>query len=316
MKIWTTIGLAALAVFSCAGDTIYAAGSSVKDQKITLKSWGSGSIAETDEVAYEGTTSVRISTRNIFQGGKMIFQTAADLAKATEDKNNLIRFAIKIAGDDVIAVSAPVKGAGAAGPKAGGKAGGKPGFGAGDDSGGGKSGASESSVSVDKQPMKTLRMVFTTTDGMKSEIFLGLEGRSGKNGWREIAVPLQAIPGFMKSNKVLKDVTFTGDSTATFYVGEIKIVNDTTAVTADLNMGDMNIGIGTEIEFHGSGYAGSSPLTYTWDFDAADGVQVDAEGGYVKHRFRKSGSFTVTLTVSDSYGLKAPVSKTMKVTVN
>jgi len=42
------------------------------------------------------------------------------------------------------------------------------------------------------------------------------------------------------------------------------------------------------------------PLTYAWDFDSSNGIQVDAVGSQVTHTFAAVGTFTVTLTVTDN----------------
>ncbi len=58
---------------------------------------------------------------------------------------------------------------------------------------------------------------------------------------------------------------------------------------------------GIPIDFDGS--ASSDPdgnlLFYAWDFDASDGVRVDAVGAMANHAYASGGSFVVTLQVSD-----------------
>ena len=78
----------------------------------------------------------------------------------------------------------------------------------------------------------------------------------------------------------------------------------------------MNLALGDQVTFSGSGFGGATPLRYTWDFDSADGVGVDSEGQSVIRRFRKPGDYTITLTITDIYGLKKPYTTTIKVTVN
>ena len=61
-------------------------------------------------------------------------------------------------------------------------------------------------------------------------------------------------------------------------------------------------------------------LEYVWDFDDADGTQVDAIGQTVTHQFRQASApgkkTIVTLTIRDKYGLKPPAKTTVEVLVN
>ncbi len=50
----------------------------------------------------------------------------------------------------------------------------------------------------------------------------------------------------------------------------------------------------------GSSDPDGDPLTYAWDFDAADGITADAAGAIASHVYSSAGSFTVTLTVTDN----------------
>jgi PKD repeat protein len=54
--------------------------------------------------------------------------------------------------------------------------------------------------------------------------------------------------------------------------------------------------------------------TYSWDFDASNGIQADAVGMYASRTFTTAKTYTVTLTVTDTIGQKS--SDTVKVTVN
>jgi hypothetical protein len=100
------------------------------------------------------------------------------------------------------------------------------------------------------------------------------------------------------------------------YVGELRVVNDTTPITGEPNLRTLNLALGDEVAFSASGYGGSTILKYSWDFDDKDGIQEDAVGQSVRHKFRKPGPYTVTLTISDAYGLKKAYTTTIKATVN
>ncbi len=335
------LGFLAFAIALCgiaSAQTLYIANKGIKDQGIALKGWGSGTISETDETAFEGVYSLRISTRNYFQGGILNLASPVDLSTAAADKNNLLRFAIRSSGDKPVAINAGgglagaggaasgpgrsggglagAGGAGGGGGETGGGAGGGGGRQGGGRLGGGAGGGSTPAVATSDAILKTLRLVITTTDGKKSEAYMSVKA-TGAEAWRSFSLPINAIAGFNKTNKTISSIAVSGDATATFYVGDIRVINDTTPITGEMSQkNDMNLALNDERDFTGYGFAGSTPLRYTWDFDDKDGIQVDAEGQTIKHKFRKQGTFTVTLTISDLYGNKPAYTRTIKVTVN
>ena len=175
-----------------------------------------------------------------------------------------------------------------------------------------------------------MRVIIGTTDGKKSEAMIpATTTQSIDRGWKQAGVPLQAIKGFDKTNKIIKNISFSGDVSTAFYLGDIRVINDRTPIRAETNFKTALANINNTLTFSAQGTGGSSVLKYTWDFDDADGIQVDAEGQTVKYRFRTAsndlknpatmrpnGEFTITLTVSDAYGLKDPYVTTIKVKVN
>lgn len=315
---------ASLAAGALAQSTIvYAPVRSISDQGISLKGWGSGTISETDEVAFEGTRSIRISTRNYFQGGVMNFARPIDLAAAFGDKNNLLRFAVRVA-DMSLTLGG---GAGPATGGGGGRLGGDPGAGgpggaAGPAASGGQPGTAGgrpggAALTEADTTLRFVRVIVTTTDGKKSEAYVPLTtSGAGERGWKSVSVPLQAITGFGDTNKTVRQIAFSGDAISTFYVGDIRTVNDSTPISGSINATDMNLALGDEVELRAWGNGGSSVLRYYWDFDAKDGIQVDAEGQSVKRKFRKPGKYVITLTIVDANGLKKPFSTTVNATVN
>lgn len=329
---------------------------STKDQSLTLAGWGSGVISETDETAFEGTHSLRLSTRNYFQGGTITFEKPVDLADDYGNKSNLLRLTYKVvdptggtAGGGGSRGGGMPGGMGPGGPggmgmpggmggpsggtgrggggTAGGRPGGRPGGGGfpgapgggqGGKAGGGGGGFGGGMSAADELPIKMVRAIVTTTDGKKSESYVPISSVGADDrGWRNLALPLQAITGLDQTNKMVKSIAFSADDTATLYIGDLRVVNDTTPITAEIEGGDsLNIGASETRSFRAYGNGGASLLRYTWDFDASDGIQVDAEGASVRRRFRKPGTYTITLTVSDFFGLKPSATRTIKVTVN
>lgn len=264
---------------------IYSPTRNIKDQNIALTNWGSGAINQADETAYEGAYSLRVTTHNYFQGGFINFASPLDLNAAFADPNYLLRFAFRIAGNNMVIGNNPNSAADQAKPE---------------------------TISV-----HFLRVIIGTSDGKKSEIYLDVSRMQVKNAWRLVALPLKGINGFEATNKIVTSMAFSADSTSTFYVGDIKLVHDTTEITGDSNIKrELNLARGDEVQFAASGYGGVTVLKYSWDFDNSDGIQEDAVGQVVRRKFRTPGKFVVTLTISDQYGLKKPFVKTMNLTVN
>lgn len=369
-RVW--IGLLASIISGSAmaqSSVLYQPAKTVKDQSMTIKSWGSGTVSETDETAYEGTHSIRVSTKNYFQGGILEIGNPVDLSKEFLSKTNLLRLTFKLADSGVVrggggigggkggfpgigggpgGAPGGLRGGGLGGPGAGvGGPGGLPG-GFGGQRGGGQRGGiggpgglpggiggqrggpgvggpggmgpgGPGGTGATAPVLKQLRLIVTTSDGKRSEVYVPANTSSASDqGWTTVAIPLQAISGFDRTNKAVSAVAISGNTTATLYVGDIRVVDDSTPITGDTNVssGELNAALGDEYTLTGYGSGGSSILRYTWDFDDRDGIQVDAEGQSVNRKFRKPGTYVITLTISDYYGLKQPYSKTIKVVVN
>lgn len=363
-KVW----MALLASIICSSalaqsEVLYRPALDVKDQGITIKSWGSGTISETDETAYEGTHSIRVSTKNYFQGGLIGFGNPIDLSKDYLSKSNLLKLTFKLADSGVLRGGGGLGGGkgglfggggaglGGGGRGPGGGPGSGPGFGAGQRGGGGLGGPAggvgppggfgggqrggpggfggqrgglggpggPGAGGATAPVLKQLRLIISTTDGLKSEVYVPANTNSASDqGWTTVAIPLQAISGLDRTNKVISGIGIAGNTTATFYVGDLRVIDDTTPIRGETNVpnGELNVALGDEYTLTGTGFGGASILRYTWDFDDKDGIQVDAEGQSVNRRFRKPGNYVITLTISDYYGLKPPYSTTIKVVVN
>ena len=323
----------------------------IKDQNIVLVPWGSGGISETSETANDGAYSLRISTHNYFQGGFIRFNTPVDVSANATDPNNLLSLSFRTAETVVISSQPGAQVAGAGGEEGGrglrgglrggggapAPAPGAPGgagaalgggaqvrgrgrFGGGEEGGGGPAGASGATpAATEKAPtLQTIRVVISTTDNKKSEVYLPLPSARPSQPWRSVAIPFQAINGFSKTNKVIQSIGFSGDTTSTYYIGDVKVLNDPTPITGEIRSpsADLNLALGDTVRFVGIGYGGATILRYTWDFDKSDGIQEDAVGQVVDHRFRKPGKFVVTMSIKDLYGNKTPYTATVNVTVN
>jgi|GEM_PF-494124 len=92
-------------------------------------------------------------------------------------------------------------------------------------------------------------------------------------------------------------------------------VTDNDAPIAEAGL-DQSVLVSETVYFDGSGsYDNIGITSYSWDFDASDGIQVDAAGVTASHVYTIAGTYTVTLTVDDAAG-NGPVSDTLTVTVS
>lgn len=66
---------------------------------------------------------------------------------------------------------------------------------------------------------------------------------------------------------------------------------------------DIKTIINSEVTFNGSNSTDDKGIiSYTWDFDWSDGIQIDAIGAIVKHTYSVAGKYKATLTVTDISG--------------
>jgi len=325
---------------------LYQPARTAKDQGLTIRSWGSGTISETDETAFQGTNSIRVSTHNFFQGGILSFGSPVDMTKDFNSKTNLLKITFKVADSGVVKTGGTSggPGRGSTGPAGrgggvpgggrqgggfpggpGGQRGGFPGGPAGGGIGGpggpagGRGGPGGASGTVEAPVLTTFRLIIGTTDGKKSEVYVPADtSTASEDGWKNVAIPLQAITGLDRTNKTIQSISIGANTIATFYVGDLRVVDDSTPIRGEMipDVTEMNLALGDEVTFSAAGRGGSSILRYTWDFDDRDGIQVDADGQTVNRKFRKAGTYTVTCTISDFYGLKPSYAVKTKVTVN
>jgi hypothetical protein len=275
-----------------------------------IASWGGGKIEESKDTSLVGGQSLRIESANMFQGGLITLGAPVDLTSASQNKSTMLTLGLY-----VMATSGASGGSSGGGmsPQGGGR--GKMGTAGGGGGGGQRYGGQGGgdSTSVTNVAMSKIRVVLKTSDGKLSEAILPVS-TSGK--WVRTSIPIASIPGFAKTNKMVTAIAVGSDAPAFFYVGEISAAQDSTPIQGYLTTTDLNIGKGTEVVLSGSAEAGATPLEYVWDFNAADGMQDESMGASIRHKFRTPGTFKVTLTIRDIYGIKQPWTGTINVTVN
>lgn len=289
------------------------AGQPLATEQITLQAWGSGSGEESTERSAAGQHSIKVTTSGYFQGVVLNLGRKPDLKPYASNRENLLVFSVF-----PVEVQAGAGGAsgGGSGVRPGGMGGGGGATGAGVGAAGAGGGGSASSTRPTKQ-MENLRVLIWTTDGKATEVFLPLTSAGKAAGrWVRVGIPVAAIPRLDQTNMVVDRIAVSGDARTIFYLGEIRVVTDSTPIQGFLDRKEMNLARGDEVLLTASAEAGYSVLEYAWDFDASNGVQDDATGPAVYHRFRIPGEYVVTCTIRDKYGLKSPWTGTIKVTVN
>lgn len=163
--------------------------------------------------------------------------------------------------------------------------------------------------------MRQMRVVVVTADGKQHEAVAPFEPPiTDQEGWFPIGVALGAFKG-LSPDAQIREIRLFGDAYGVFYIGEIRIATDATPITGDAGE-EQIVAANDLIRLEARASAGITPLRYSWDFDASDGIQEDATGRVVTTRYRKPGEYTVTLTVTDIFGMKKPFVATTKVTVN
>ncbi len=300
------------------GAVIYS-GDKAQDSMITLAGWGSGSATEDEHVTYDGAEVLKMVTHGLYQGARLVFATPIDLGPYVVDKNSYVQFALippVIAPPSSSSGYPGGSGSGSPGSLGSGSSGypGASGSGSPGSSGSGYPGGSGSGVTPGKLKMQkphaleNLRMVFVTASGKTLEILVPMMyATAGKAGvqWRLVSVPVGAIPGLKASESMIKELRIFGDTPGTMYIGKISVVTDPSPITVE-PIEDSTIQANQKKNFVATAHGGVTPLKYSWDWDARDGIQEDSTGRSIVHPFHKEGDYTVTLTVSDPYGLKAP----------
>ncbi len=318
---------------------------------ITAAGWGSGTAVEDDKVHLSGSVSYRITTQGLYQGASFSVGNPVDLTSYLTNKSSCLQFAVRLPDDG----SGPAGGRGTGGfnPPGGGGYGPPGGFGgqkggggygppggfggqrtggAGGSAGGfgppggfggyggygGQNGGKQGSTSTQKaKTLSQLRIeMIPAGEGKPVEFLMPLSyGKENDQGWKQLSIPIAAISGVTSENAKFKEIRIFGDSPTTLWIGQIKIVNENAPLTLEDISDKTAIQRAAKYTLTARGSAGSLPLKYSWDFDESDGIQEEKVGQTIQHSFQKSGDYVVSVTVSDVYGLRTPITKKFKVYV-
>jgi hypothetical protein len=329
-------------------------GQSPDDGGITVAAWGGGTVAATADQAYMQGHSLKIVTKGPYQGGQILFANPVALGNVSEEKNRYLQLVISVApapgneefggqNNDQMTDAGPAAYWGQSGPQAprfqlvqapgayppGFRPGGMPpGYGGGPPMGYPGPGGFGPPGAVPNQqpgqdqedqdtglPIKQLHLILQLANGSQTDVMRPVP-QDNSTGWIRVALPLSALsfPGGSSGNAQLKSMVVAGDLPATIYVGEIRLIDDNTPITA-IPPDEQDVAANDEVQFQGSGDGGASSLKYTWDFNTKGSFVPDAEGQSVTHQYPKSGDYKVTLMVSDLDGIKKPATVTTTVHV-
>ena len=278
---------------------IYSSSKPAEAQNLSFRQWGGGFIFESKKFGYAGNRSIGIGSKNYFQGGAMVFSQPLDWTAATQDPAQVLQFTYYLANPKVIITKTAKNKVIHA--------------------------ATHEQYDFQKQvrtsthpKVKQLRLIMATTDGKKSEFYIPVVASQPTTvaGWRTIELPLQAIHGLDATNKQIGSMTFSTDNVATLYVGDMRIVRDDSPINGDVKPKSVNMHPGDQVTFSATADSGLTPIVFRWDFGEGTSIQTDAEGPTIRHRYKKAGIYTVTLTIADRFGYKEPFVKQIPVTVS
>jgi hypothetical protein len=178
-------------------------------------------------------------------------------------------------------------------------------------------------------PFERMRFLLIMADGTRYELTrpVSLPPSEDDTAYVPLSFPLAAAlkkggatnaglrPAPAGPGAQLAQLAIFGDKYQQFYLGEITLVTDDTDISVE-PLDEQTATINDALTFTGDAQGGASTLKYSWDFDAKDGIQQDKVGQSVSYTYRKAGTYTVTLTVSDVDGLKKPATTTMELEVS
>ncbi|MBV9849599.1 MAG: PKD domain-containing protein [Armatimonadetes bacterium] len=264
---------------------------------LTLAPWGGGAVQDSTTLTLNGGHSLLVTVVDPYQGGRITFNTPADLGDMSQTR--FLQMALHF---PKVAVQ-PFRRPGRFGR---GRFGGAGGF------GGGAPGTEEES---DTPLVTSLRWVLTLADGRQAEVLRPLpENATQGQSWVNVAVPLSVLKFPAGGASPLQSLTITADGYAQISVGAIRIVSDTTPITAGAGR-PQTVRRGYPVTLHATADGGASALRYTWDFGTGGSGGEQAEGQTIITQYYTAKDYTVTLTVSDVDGIKKSATSTVIVHV-
>lgn len=273
------------------GDVYIYNGSFVSQSGIKLGSWGSGKAIESKEKILAGSAAIRVVTQGLYSGGRLDF--AEPVALFTDGIQKTRYMVVSLFFPDTKTV---------------------------DPAAGTNDWSDIEPWTVPKASQ--VRIVFISDTGQR----LSVEEPTGPidpdDNWVRVAVPLAKFsalgePKEFKLSRLIitNDGPGTSTSPATMFVGEIKLTTDDKPIKVG-SLGGRVEAPGYDIFLVAEADGGVSSLSYSWDFDSGNGIQQDLTGKVGRVVYSRGGDYTVTVTVTDVDGIKAPATATAKIAVN
>lgn len=304
-----------------AADAVLYNGGAVATAGITLGGWGTGSTKEDSDVKQEGDRSIKIVTRDFYQGGRLDFQKPQDLAAIVRQPNAYLSLSLKMSPTARILNVAVPAGTSTTTGTAGGYGSGMYGGGSGSAAGTATGATTLSTIAVQIPKVTKLRLLLVS--GKRSlELYSVGELKTDDAGWAKIGIPLMDLaPKLATGTFPIDRMLISADSPDTLYLSQMSLVNDNTEIAAkverfnaDPTQADFKVN--KPIIFTATAESGITPIKFCWDFDASDGIQEEATGARVEHAFAKEGKYTVTLTAKPADGsTKKPDVQTFEIDV-
>ena len=267
-------------------------GDPIDPEVMRLGPWGGGGCEESPQNAYGGSRSIKVTPKDLYSGGRIDFFRPFDLTKSFTEPNAYLQIMTKFwgvqAGYDALTV-----GLGAAGST---------------DMYGG---------TYQARQVRRVRVALFFEGGKSVESQVDLSSfKVQDDGWMAVSFPLEALKSKLGlTDYKLERMVISGDGSEPFHIGEMVTILDSTPITPDGGE-SKEVSRNYPIAFQGFCRAGATAVKYSWDFNNADGLQEEAVGDLVYHRFTAAGTWTVTMTVSDVFGIKKPATATIQVKVN
>lgn len=291
------IGLSILAVVlmvvclaSCAysQETMIWNGTDLAAAGISIGAWGSGTaVVETQDKKrlLEGNQSIKITSDGQYMGARLDFVQPISLAEAAIDPTKYLVLTMFFPESDFVGPSNAVYGP-------------------------------YDIVPYRIPRVEKLRVMLVSDTGVKVPVMCLTNPLDPEDNWVRVAVPMAklSIPQGETGFKLAR-LVIASSSKATFWIAQIKLITDGNPMKVDA-LSSQVVAVGDILYFQANVKAGVTPTTCAWNFGDGTVIKAGPRTRIVNHPFNKGGDFTVSLTVTDALGVKAPVTVSNTVSVS